>query len=270
MRELKLSGDSVKCKGKSKKNGQSKDEGIRKGYLRDLRTIFQFRHGPQFPNNEQGKNDLELLLFPVSLHPTHAAENMKKIIETSADWMPKAEMTSLIDNLIQLPLWSRKLSPQEWKERVKLTNAQREYLKAWRIRPIDLTDDELAEWNKAKKRKRDTQRRRAAGAVPRSIYLAQSVSKSKPWIAEGMSRAKWYRLRETSPRQVLTSGGLNERLLAFADSKAVSQDSTQTPLHEGPRRDSTRYASETSVRQPINSISSADLSHGVGTERKRA
>lgn len=47
--------------------------------------------------------------------------------------------------------------------------------------------------------KRDTVRRRAAGAVPRSQYESGSISKIKPWEAEGISRATWYRRRETSP-----------------------------------------------------------------------
>ena len=30
-------------------------------------------------------------------------------------------------------------------------------------------------------------------AIPRAQYLAESVSRSKPWEALGMSRATWYR-----------------------------------------------------------------------------
>jgi len=42
-------------------------------------------------------------------------------------------------------------------------------------------------------RDRDTARRRAAGAVDRKTYESQSVSRQKPWVALGMSRATWYR-----------------------------------------------------------------------------
>jgi hypothetical protein len=54
------------------------------------------------------------------------------------------------------------------------------------------------ERNKARQRIR----RREAGKMTREEYLRRSLSKSKPWEAEGISRAQWYRRRgadETSP-----------------------------------------------------------------------
>ena len=45
----------------------------------------------------------------------------------------------------------------------------------------------------------EERRRRAAGATPRSTYEADALSRAKPWEAEGVSRATWYRQRETSP-----------------------------------------------------------------------
>jgi hypothetical protein len=36
--------------------------------------------------------------------------------------------------------------------------------------------------------------RNAVSRIPRAEYLAGSLSRSKPWQAQGMSRAKWYRL----------------------------------------------------------------------------
>ena len=44
----------------------------------------------------------------------------------------------------------------------------------------------------------EEQRRRMAGTVPRQDYETSSVSRLKPWMAEGISRASWYRHRETS------------------------------------------------------------------------
>ncbi len=42
-------------------------------------------------------------------------------------------------------------------------------------------------------RKRDTARRRAAGAVDRESYESGSAARTRPWEALGMSRASWYR-----------------------------------------------------------------------------
>lgn len=48
-------------------------------------------------------------------------------------------------------------------------------------------------------RRRDEARRRAAGAVDRETYEANSLSRQKPWEALGMSRASWYRAGKPTP-----------------------------------------------------------------------
>ena len=52
--------------------------------------------------------------------------------------------------------------------------------------------NELA--RKQRDRERAARNRRKAGAKPRS----QSLSQTKPWAAEGISRASWYRQRRPS------------------------------------------------------------------------
>jgi hypothetical protein len=46
---------------------------------------------------------------------------------------------------------------------------------------------------KERNRGAEALRRRHRGAKPRNEYEANSISKAKPWEAEGWSRAKWYR-----------------------------------------------------------------------------
>jgi hypothetical protein len=53
---------------------------------------------------------------------------------------------------------------------------------------------------KERDRERHTARRRAAGAVDRVAYEANSASRQKPWEALGMSRASWYRAGCPKPR----------------------------------------------------------------------
>jgi len=52
---------------------------------------------------------------------------------------------------------------------------------------------------KERDRERHTARRRAAGAVDRATYEANSASRQKPWEALGMSRASWYRAGKPTP-----------------------------------------------------------------------
>ena len=77
---------------------------------------------------------------------------------------------------------------------MRVTNELREQLKLWLIVPVDMTAEKLAEQRKRKKRERVRLKR---GKQPRADYLAKSKSKLKPWKAENVSRATWYRRRET-------------------------------------------------------------------------
>lgn len=54
-------------------------------------------------------------------------------------------------------------------------------------------------------RERQTARRRAAGAVDRETYEANSLARQKPWEALGMSRATWYRAGKPQPANNETS-----------------------------------------------------------------
>lgn len=68
-----------------------------------------------------------------------------------------------------------------------------------------LSKDQALERRRERDRKRDEERRRAAGAIEREAYEANSLSKKKPWEALGMSRAKWYRLGKPMPVESETS-----------------------------------------------------------------
>ena len=63
---------------------------------------------------------------------------------------------------------------------------------------------------------RDERRRRKVGSKPRVAYLANSLSRSKPWEADGISRRTWERRRQkpavASPRQIKLR--IRERTLA--------------------------------------------------------
>ncbi|WP_208474291.1 hypothetical protein [Escherichia coli] len=68
-----------------------------------------------------------------------------------------------------------------------------------------ISKNEALERRRARDRKRDEERRRAAGAVERDVYEANSLTKQKPWEVLGMSRAKWYRLGKPSGSETTPS-----------------------------------------------------------------
>ncbi len=92
------------------------------------------------------------------------------------------------------------------------------------INLFQITDDEQRtlrtlisrDMAKERDRERHTARRRAAGAVDRETYEANSASRQKPWETLGMSRASWYRAGkptapgETGPSVVQTAVGVSD------------------------------------------------------------
>ena len=150
---------------------------------------------------------------------------MRRTIEVAAPWMNAAEAESTIDNINRTPLSQRKVKAIDLGERLGVTNAERELLRLWTIRPIDMAPEQLEAQRRAKKRKRMQRLRRKAGVRSRTIFLATARSKQKPWAAAGVSRATWYRRlattetgRETGPCQPkLSIGSYTPVSLHFAE-----------------------------------------------------
>jgi hypothetical protein len=178
-----------------------KSEIMRRLRLGNLRTLLRARCGHTLPDDDAGREYLWDLLLPVSLSP-EAECRLRNTIETWAPWMDVKERFELVAQIERTPAYVRKVKPRTLGERLRVTAEERERLKLWTIIPFDLTAKELADQREAKKRARDRRRRRDAGSKPRTDYEAASINRAKPWLALGISRATWYRRRETSPRQV--------------------------------------------------------------------
>lgn len=117
-------------------------------------------------------------------------------------------------------------------ERFNLLYAERS---AWGITTIGAIDADKRERTRlGKMRKRERQRRskaalrRVQGVVPRSEYLARSLSREQPWLKAGVSRATWYRRLkaavETSPSPPNLSEGRDT--LVSTGGSASPQDGT--------------------------------------------
>jgi hypothetical protein len=168
-------------------------ETIRRLLVGDLRRVLRHRYGATLPDDDAGRDDLMLLLRLAAVCRTEPREKMQHEVELYAPWATAAEAEQWIDDFQRLDPRRVWLGGKELGERLNVTNAEREGLKAWRIVPVDISPDDLAEQRKAKDRER--KRRKRAGAKPRDRYEAESLSKLKPWIADGISRRTWERRR---------------------------------------------------------------------------
>ena len=166
----------------------------------DTRKLLRHRYGRRLPDDDAGRDDIRVLLHPVSAAPRATDDRLRFEIEEWAPWMSDVEAEALIAEVRALPRWRYGAeTAMATGIRLNLTTAERERLRTWQIRAADHTEADREAQRKAKRRQRETSRRREVGVRPRQEYLATSLSKSKPWNAEGISRSAWYQRRWTSP-----------------------------------------------------------------------
>ena len=175
----------------------ARQEIIRRLRLGNLRTFFRHRYGPTFPDDDAGREDLRELLLPISVGP-NASIKMERAIEVWAPWMAPDEATQLIDDINRTPIYHRKPTAGTLGQRLRLTNAERERLRLWTIAAHDVTPEQAAEYRRAKEAARKRRYRQSRGSKPRAEYEAAGINQIKPWLMLGISRATWYRQRETS------------------------------------------------------------------------
>jgi hypothetical protein len=161
-----------------------------------LLRLFRHRWGNELPDDDAGRDDLWLLVTNVSLAAAEPEKKMRHVIEVWAPWMSAEEREAYTKHVWGLDIYERTPTALELGKRLGLTNAEREALKLWPFRPIDKTEEEIAEQAKARERERRAHKRRERGVRAREAYLAELASRPQPWIAEGISRRTWERRRK--------------------------------------------------------------------------
>jgi hypothetical protein len=169
----------------------ARQEIIRRLRLGNLRTLFRYRYGPVFPNDDAAREDLRELLLPISVG-ANASIKMERAIEVWAPWMAPDEATQLIDDINLTPIYHRKPTASTLGQRLRLTNAERERLRLWTIAAHDMTPEQAAEYRRAKEAARKRRYRQSRGGKPRAEYEAAGINQIKPWLALGISRRTWY------------------------------------------------------------------------------
>jgi hypothetical protein len=201
--------------------------------LRELTALVRYRYALGLDTDDADRLLLPIarLLFRIYADRGKVA-NDENLTGELAAWC--AEHTPLISHDMVIAIAVEAMARPELENkitlgcRVMLTATEREALSIGTIRPCDLTPAqfELARTEKRRARNRaiQTAKRRRAGAVPREQYLTQSRSRTRPWEAEGTSRATYYRKlaretarpRETGPSPTkLTTGRTRTCLTVF-------------------------------------------------------
>jgi hypothetical protein len=166
--------------------------------LGDLRKLLRAQYGATLPDDDAGRECLYELLLPISLGP-HADIQMPNAADVWAPWMQHQEAQQLIDQIKRMPRRQRMPNARQLGERMGLINGLRDRLKLRTIAASDLTPEQALQLRRAKQRARMRRVRQARDSKSRAEYEAASLSRTKPWEREGISRRTWYRRRGTSP-----------------------------------------------------------------------
>lgn len=109
--------------------------------------------------------------------------------------MSPPALKALIDQVTE---WPTEFDSSRAGRVLKISEVTRIRLRVTHIRPFDLSDSEIVKSRKENKRMRDRERREARGARPHAV----SVEKQKPWLAERVSRATYFRRKRNEAVQV--------------------------------------------------------------------
>jgi hypothetical protein len=171
--------------------------------MREIEDVIRHRHGNGIPD-PAGTDDVELChayLRAVALTPASQSASSWALV-----WAPWADPVTLDLMDKAAADRDRMLPADSIAKLLYVTMAERTKLKLKTIGACDISQADRQKAAKERKRERDRnrqeQRRKVEGRVDRTSYEAASLSKLKPWVAEGISRRTWERRRDASASQI--------------------------------------------------------------------
>ena len=176
---------------------RAKAETIRRLRQGNMIRLCRHRYGTELPDDDAGRDSLFDLLCIASLATVDPVRKMANLIEVQTPWVSDTDCTAMVDAVNRTPVPERWHIAKTLGHRHRITNLERERLKLWMIAPCDMTKEELAEQRRAKDKLRKQCKRREEGRSLEAYrsQFANSINKTKPWEADGISKATWYRRR---------------------------------------------------------------------------
>lgn len=198
--------------------------------LREVEQVISNRHGGMIPDPED-TDDRETCLAYIKAAAFSLTNQC--MFNWCLKWAPWARDDEIAIIISAAKRRRRMMTANGVAGLIHVTWEQRRRLKLKTIGAYDLTEEQRAEKARECKRERDRNKkaeaRRVNGCKARASYEAQSLSSTEPWKAEGISRATWYRHRETSVSQIdipLKDDGL----VSLPKSKTVVSYAPTAPL----------------------------------------
>ncbi|HEY7298571.1 MAG TPA: hypothetical protein VH684_11600 [Xanthobacteraceae bacterium] len=167
--------------------------------MREIERLYSVRYGAELPDDDAGRDDLLIAAHHIAHLGPDASRHIVAWAALWAPWMASSEAEALAASVVRNPV---KFTADRLAWRLRLTAAERHELGITTIGAVGQTQEIRKALRKMKRREADRKRRRANGAV----HWEESISRKKPWEADGVSRATWYRHRTTSPRTTKREG----------------------------------------------------------------
>lgn len=164
--------------------------------IAELRRLFTARYGRVLPDDDAGHDEALIMAHHIAKRPGDHRKLIAAWLSLWAPWMRLDQVSSMIASVIANPIRWR---ADKLAARLRLTEAERRRLHITTIGAVDMTKAERAQRRQERKRQRKQRRRREQGAKPRAEYEAKSLSRTKPWEVEGISRRTWERRRVATP-----------------------------------------------------------------------
>ncbi|MDF0698033.1 hypothetical protein PYR71_16300 [Rhizobium sp. MC63] len=182
-----------------------------RGRIREIEKLVRHRHGEIVPEADDALIYVEVIGSLAFVE--FKEEFVEVVLGWAARWVPWAGKTAIEEIIYErTKVRFSPLSADALGHALHLSYAERCALDIRTIGAFDVPKAKRAKLQKAKRRQREQSRkekqRRAAGAVARADYLANSLSQSRPWEAFGISRRTWERRGRPMPeREAILDGG---------------------------------------------------------------
>lgn len=162
--------------------------------LREIEAVIRSRHGNGIPD-PTGTDDVDFChAYLQAVAMTPGAQDLISWAKVWAPWADEATLGPIAEVRTKR---KRMLGADAVAKLLFVSLAERNELSLKTIGACDTSGEErqkVAQENKrARDRKRQEQKRRTEGKIHRVSFEAESISRLKPWLAEGISRSAWYR-----------------------------------------------------------------------------
>jgi hypothetical protein len=169
---------------------------FKRARLKEIARLVMHRHGG-LPDTD----DRTIYLEAAAAHLNPHSGDHHFALETWARGigatLPVEQINHIVENTKP-----KRIKADACARMLMVTDAERTLLKLTTIGACDLSRAERIRRRKARNRKAMQARRRARGALARAEYLANSLSRAKPWEALGISRRTWERRGKPAVTQI--------------------------------------------------------------------